>query len=89
VAIGYGLYRGETRVTLSDAVWIPSDRLIVRELKYKACQERKLDPDQTRVFESEGDLLDFVKDQNTGELKVCYFDVVCGFLLAPYSADRL
>jgi len=70
VAIGYGLYRGESRVTASDAIWIPSDRLIVRELKIKVCQERKLDSDKTLVFGSESDMLDHLKDHRVGEQKV-------------------
>ena len=76
VAIGYGLYRGDSRITASDAMWIPSDRLIVRELKINVCRERKLDSDQTLVFGGETDLLDYLKDHRAGEQKVRFTRVV-------------
>lgn len=76
VAIGYGLYRGDTLVARSRIVRITIVQPLVGDLLALVCEERKLDPDQTRVFESEGDLLDFVKDHKAGEPKVC----CCGLL---------
>ena len=76
VAIGYGLYRGDSLVTRSRGVELAGPLPLVEQLRVRVCQERKLDSDQTRVFGSEGDLLDFLKDHKAGEQKVRLTSVV-------------
>lgn len=70
VAIGYGLYHGNTLVTRSRAVELASPIPLVEHLRVKACQEQKMDPNKTLVFGSEADLLECIKDRKAGEQKV-------------------
>jgi len=66
VAIGYGLYRGDSLVTRSRGVELAGPLPLVEHLRAKVCHEQKLDPNKTRVFVSEGDLLDYLKDPRAG-----------------------
>ena len=73
VIIDYSLYRGNTPVTVKDAVWLASSALQVEDLRAKVCQERKdlkLNADKTLVFGSKADLLECIKDRKAGEQKV-------------------
>ena len=76
VAIGYGLYRGDSLVTRSRGVELAGPLPLVEHLRAKVCFERKLDSDKTLVFGNEGDLLDFLKDHKTEEQKVCLTHIV-------------
>ena len=73
VIIDYSLYRGNTPVTVKDAVWLAGSALQVEDLRAKVCQERKylkLNADKTLVFGSKADLLECINNRKAGEQKV-------------------